>query len=98
MFYIEKKRIERDDYTLATAEIKSDIMLLMMEDAPQLVIQIIYGLYSGLAFDITVAWYLALFTTLLHAGSQVAEIYTLTRRLPKLWEASVQYRRSIGRN
>jgi len=59
-------------------------MLVMFENVPQLVIQIIYGAYTGDIGLTSVAWYPALFMTLFHMLSQLHEVYYLWRQLPKL--------------
>ena len=80
----EEKRIERSDYALAVNELKSDISLVLLEDLPQLVIQIIYGLLAGQSENITAAWFVAIFSTVMHLASQSHEIFYLAIQLPKL--------------
>jgi hypothetical protein len=87
---IEKRRIERDDYHLARAEVKSDIQLVMLENVPQLIIQVIYGAETASANLRTVAWYVAIFTTVLHSASQIFEILVMLRKLPELKIAAEQ--------
>lgn len=87
---IEKQRLERDDYVLAKSEIKADIYLVILENLPQIIIQIIYGVRSGQANSRAIAWYVAIFTTVLHTTSQLFEIFHLSRKLPELYQAAKQ--------
>ena len=78
------KRLDRSDYDLAVSELIADIMLVLLEDLPQLIIQIIYGVFSGQLERTTVAWFLSIFSTSIHLASQLHEIVYLAWQLPKL--------------
>jgi len=86
---METKRVEKDDYTYAVAEFQADILLLAFENVPQLILQIVYIIVTVPFGLTTVAWYTAIFTTVLHLSSQVHEIVSLGRQLPKLRKTSV---------
>jgi hypothetical protein len=77
-------RLERTDYDLAVNELVSDIALVLLEDLPQLIIQIIYGVFAGQLQRTTVAWFLSIVSTCIHLASQIHEIIYLAIQLPKL--------------
>lgn len=85
-------RLECSDYQFAKAELRSDLMLILLEDFPQLCIQIAYGAYAGDFQRITVAWFVTLFITLLHFSLQVIEVIHLTLQLPHLKKNSEVYK------
>jgi hypothetical protein len=76
--------LERTDYDLAVSELRADITLVLLEDLPQLVIQIIYGVFAGQLERTTVAWFLAVFSSSMNVASQTHEIITLAWHLPQL--------------
>jgi len=78
------QRLEKTDYDLAVSELRSDIFLVLLEDLPQLIIQIIYGVFAGQLQRTTVAWFLAVFSSSMNIASQTHEIITLALHLPKL--------------
>jgi hypothetical protein len=74
---MEKDRMERNDLVLLKNELVIDGFLLLLEDVPQLAIQIAYGVGTGQFEQIAVAWYLALMSTLFHMSSQVTDFIWL---------------------
>ena len=79
-----QSRLERTDYDLTVSELRADITLVLLEDLPQLIIQIIYGAFAGQLERTTVAWFLAIFSSSMNIASQTHEIITLAMHLPKL--------------
>lgn len=78
------KRLERTDYDLAKNELIADVALVLMEDLPQLIIQIIYGAFAGESQRTTVAWFLAIFSSCMNISSQLHEIALVAYSLPNL--------------
>ena len=76
--------MERTDFDLAVNELIYDIVLVLLEDLPHLSVQIAYGVLTGQADNISVAWFVAIFSTAMHMASQVHEIIYLAYQLPKL--------------
>lgn len=77
---------ELDDYRLTVKELRSNWLLLVLEDVPQFVLQIIYAVLVARSevVGLSPAWFVALATTLLHFASQLHEVVYLWAQLPKL--------------
>lgn len=79
---------------MAKSELIIDALLFILENFPQLIIQIIYGVYTGDANPRSIAWYLALFFTSFHTLTQFFGVVKLALQLPELYDA---YREGYGK-
>jgi hypothetical protein len=60
---------------------------VLLENVPQLTIQILYGAQTGQANFRAIAWYIAIFTTVFHTATQLLDIFDLFSKLPELYIA-----------
>lgn len=82
-------RLEKTDEDLFKSELVSDIFLILLEDLPQLIVQICYGVFAGQAERTSVAWFVAIFSTCMSLTSQLHEvIYMVAFQRPKLLQNS----------
>lgn len=76
--------MDNTDYDLARNEFIADTLLIILEDLPQFIIQVLYGVYGGELERTTVAWFLAICSTSIHLATQLHEVGYLYYQLPNL--------------
>lgn len=79
---------ELDDYLRTVQELKSDWILIWLENIPQFIIQVWYAVVIAESqhLGLPAAWFVAVFTTVLHLLSQGQEVLHLHQQLPSLKE------------
>jgi hypothetical protein len=86
------------NYRGIIVELTANWLLLFMEDIPQFIIQIIYAVIAAQDqnYGLSPAWFVAVFTTLMHMASQIHELVYLQYSLPGLKDLANQANQLVG--
>ena len=81
--YLDPLGSDWTPYDMLVSELRIDVLLLIFNNVPQLIIQIIYAAASGNISDTSVSWFVTIFVGGLHGLGQLIEIISLMRQLPQ---------------